>query len=402
MPCRPGARAPPVRSYVDQGGGKRKGAFAIYMEPWHADVFDFLDLRKNHGKEEARARDLFYGLWIPDLFMRVGMTHSHTAPPRVSAQPQALAVGTAISGGTGRGAQLAAGAGAWRLTRPLPARPAARGGGQGVEPVLPQRGARPGGLLGPRLRGAVRALRARGPAEARGARAAAVVRHPGGAGGDGQPVHAVQRRGQQQVQPAEPGHHQVLQPVHRDPRVHQVRPGESAGLWRPVARAVPGARAAARGWEGSWSQSYTAEAPRVVCLCLRLARAAHVWLCSAPRCASCAARSADETAVCNLASIALPRFVRERERDASLAGWEGRSKPVGSLDAANRFFDFDKLADMTKARHACAARLLAQRRLLLTSASRSLSRASRGSGGARGADAVRRPRCGSSHPQPRR
>ncbi|GAC1585909.1 MAG: ribonucleoside-diphosphate reductase subunit alpha [Ginsengibacter sp.] len=56
--------------YVDQGGGKRKGAFAIYLEPWHADVFDFLDLRKNHGKEEARARDLFYALWVPDLFMK--------------------------------------------------------------------------------------------------------------------------------------------------------------------------------------------------------------------------------------------------------------------------------------------------------------------------------------------
>jgi ribonucleoside-diphosphate reductase alpha chain len=56
--------------YVDQGGGKRKGSFAIYMEPWHADVFDFLDLKKNHGKEEARARDLFYALWIPDLFMQ--------------------------------------------------------------------------------------------------------------------------------------------------------------------------------------------------------------------------------------------------------------------------------------------------------------------------------------------
>jgi ribonucleoside-diphosphate reductase subunit M1 len=56
--------------YVDQGGGKRKGAFAIYLEPWHPDVFDFLDLRKNHGKEEARARDLFYGLWTPDLFMK--------------------------------------------------------------------------------------------------------------------------------------------------------------------------------------------------------------------------------------------------------------------------------------------------------------------------------------------
>jgi ribonucleoside-diphosphate reductase alpha subunit len=55
--------------YVDQGGGKRKGSFAIYMEPWHADIFDFLDLKKNHGKEEMRARDLFYALWIPDLFM---------------------------------------------------------------------------------------------------------------------------------------------------------------------------------------------------------------------------------------------------------------------------------------------------------------------------------------------
>ena len=56
--------------YVDQGGGKRRGAFAIYLEPWHADVFEFLELRKNHGKEEARARDLFYALWVPDLFMR--------------------------------------------------------------------------------------------------------------------------------------------------------------------------------------------------------------------------------------------------------------------------------------------------------------------------------------------
>jgi ribonucleoside-diphosphate reductase alpha chain len=56
--------------YVDQGGGKRKGSFAIYMEPWHADIFDFLDLRKNHGKEELRARDLFFALWIPDLFMK--------------------------------------------------------------------------------------------------------------------------------------------------------------------------------------------------------------------------------------------------------------------------------------------------------------------------------------------
>lgn len=56
--------------YVDQGGGKRKGAFAVYLEPWHADIFDFLEMKKNTGKEEARARDLFYALWIPDLFMK--------------------------------------------------------------------------------------------------------------------------------------------------------------------------------------------------------------------------------------------------------------------------------------------------------------------------------------------
>ena len=56
--------------YVDQGGGKRKGSFAIYIEPWHADIFEFLQLKKNHGKEELRARDLFYAMWIPDLFMK--------------------------------------------------------------------------------------------------------------------------------------------------------------------------------------------------------------------------------------------------------------------------------------------------------------------------------------------
>lgn len=56
--------------YVDQGGGKRKGSFAIYLEPWHADIFAFLDLKKNHGNEMQRARDLFYAMWIPDLFMK--------------------------------------------------------------------------------------------------------------------------------------------------------------------------------------------------------------------------------------------------------------------------------------------------------------------------------------------
>lgn len=56
--------------FVNQGGGKRQGSFAVYLEPWHPDVFSFLDLKKNHGKEESRARDLFYALWVPDLFMK--------------------------------------------------------------------------------------------------------------------------------------------------------------------------------------------------------------------------------------------------------------------------------------------------------------------------------------------
>ena len=63
--------------YVDQGGGKRKGSFAIYIEPWHADIFDFLDLKKNHGKEERRARDLFYAIWANDLFMQRVETDSY-------------------------------------------------------------------------------------------------------------------------------------------------------------------------------------------------------------------------------------------------------------------------------------------------------------------------------------
>ena len=56
--------------YVDQGGGRRNGSIAIYLEPWHADIMEFLELKKNHGNELEKARDLFYGLWIPDLFMK--------------------------------------------------------------------------------------------------------------------------------------------------------------------------------------------------------------------------------------------------------------------------------------------------------------------------------------------
>ncbi|NWI62306.1 RIR1 reductase, partial [Todus mexicanus] len=66
--------------YVDQGGNKRPGAFAIYLEPWHLDVFEFLDLKKNTGKEEQRARDLFFALWIPDLFMKRVETNQVRSP----------------------------------------------------------------------------------------------------------------------------------------------------------------------------------------------------------------------------------------------------------------------------------------------------------------------------------
>lgn len=60
-----------IARYVDQGGGKRKGSFAVYLEPWHADIMDFLELKKNTGKDESRARDLFYAIWMPDLFMEI-------------------------------------------------------------------------------------------------------------------------------------------------------------------------------------------------------------------------------------------------------------------------------------------------------------------------------------------
>ena len=63
--------------YVDQGGGKRNGSFAMYLEPWHSDIFEFIELKKNHGNEFERARELFYALWIPDLFMERVHSDSH-------------------------------------------------------------------------------------------------------------------------------------------------------------------------------------------------------------------------------------------------------------------------------------------------------------------------------------
>merc|ERR1719182_1049538 len=150
--------------YVDQGGGKRKGAFAIYLEPWHGDIFEWLDLRKNHGKEGARARPL---LWSLDQ-------------------------------------------------RPFHE---ACGGQWGVVPLLPEPGAWAGRLLGRGVRCSLRKVRARGPRFEGREGAAAVVRHYGGPGGDWQPLHALQGCLQPEVQPAEPGDDQVLQPLHGNRRV---------------------------------------------------------------------------------------------------------------------------------------------------------------------------------------
>ncbi|KXZ49835.1 hypothetical protein GPECTOR_19g286 [Gonium pectorale] len=206
--------------YVDQGGGKRKGAFAIYMEPWHADVFDFLDLRKNHGKEEARARDLFYGLWIPNLFME-----------RVEADKE------------------------WSLFCPNEAAGLADCYGKEFEELYTKY-------------------------EQEG-RARRVVR--------AQQLWFAILEAQ-----VETGNPYMLYKDHCNEKSNQKNLGtiKCSNLCTEIIE-------------------YT---------------------------------SPDEIAVCNLASIALPRFVREQ---GSQPGWESK-KLVGSLDAPNRFFDFDKLAEMTK------------------------------------------------------
>ena len=84
-----------MRCPLLQGGGKRKGAFAIYLEPWHADIWDWLDLRKNHGKEENRCRDLFYGLWVNDLFMEARLP---LLPPLSAALLRGLLCGLLCAG----------------------------------------------------------------------------------------------------------------------------------------------------------------------------------------------------------------------------------------------------------------------------------------------------------------
>lgn len=204
--------------YVDQGGGKRKGAFAIYLEPWHADIFDWLELRKNHGKEEARARDLFYGLWIPDLFMK-----------RVEES------------------------GEWSLFCPNEAPGLADCWGDEFE-ALYQRYEREG-----RARKTIKA---------------------------------------QQLW------FSILEA--------QVETGNPYMLYKDSCN-----RKSNQQNLGTIKSSN---------LCTEIIEFT----------------SPDETAVCNLASIALPRFVRENNP----TGREGR-KLIGSLDAPNRYFDFEKLAEVT-------------------------------------------------------
>lgn len=204
--------------YVDQGGGKRKGAFAMYLEPWHADIFDWLELRKNHGKEEARARDLFYGLWIPDLFMK-----------RVEA------------------------GGEWSLFCPNEAPGLADCWGSDFEELY-ERYEREG-----RARKSIKA---------------------------------------QQLWFA------ILEA--------QVETGNPYMLYKDSCN-----RKSNQQNLGTIKSSN---------LCTEIVEFT----------------SPEETAVCNLASIALPRFVREK----APTGREGR-KLIGSIDADNRYFDFEKLAEVT-------------------------------------------------------
>lgn len=204
--------------YVDQGGGKRKGAFAMYLEPWHADIFDWLELRKNHGKEEARARDLFYGLWIPDLFMQ-----------RVEA------------------------GGEWSLFCPNEAPGLADCWGEEFEELY---------LKYEKEGRARKSIKA------------------------------------QQLWFA------ILEA--------QVETGNPYMLFKDSAN-----RKSNQQNLGTIKSSN---------LCTEIIEYT----------------SPDETAVCNLASIALPRFVKEK----SPTGREGR-KLIGSLDADNRYFDFEKLAEVT-------------------------------------------------------
>ena len=144
-----------VRYAMLQGGGKRKGAFAIYLEPWHADIWDWLDLRKNHGKEENRCRDLFYGLWVNDLFMEARLPLllplSASLLCRLLCAGRPLQSAAPVVGSLKCSVSVRCGTQVSEVTLYVCA---AGGGGRQVEPVLPQRGARPGRVLGRRVYGA--------------------------------------------------------------------------------------------------------------------------------------------------------------------------------------------------------------------------------------------------------
>jgi ribonucleoside-diphosphate reductase subunit M1 len=208
--------------YVDQGGGKRKGAFAVYIEPWHADIFDWLELRKNHGKEEARARDLFYGLWVNDLFMK-----------RVEANED------------------------WSLFCPNEAPGLADTWGEKFEELYTKYEAEG------RARRSVRA---------------------------------------QQLWFA------ILEA--------QIETGNPYMLYKDACNRK--------------SNQQNLGTIRCSNLCTEIVEYT----------------SPDETAVCNLASIALPRFVRERGAPEGPGSGSAAKKLIGSLDASSRFFDFERLAEV--------------------------------------------------------
>ena len=243
--------------YVDQGGGKRKGAFAIYLEPWHADIFDFLDLRKNHGKEEARARDLFYGLWTNDLFMR-----------RVE------------EGGD------------WSLMCPSECPGLAEVWGKEFDDLY-ERYEKEG-----RAKKTIKA---------------------------------------QQLWFA------ILE--------SQVETGNPYMLYKDACNAKSNQQNLGT---IKCSNLCTVSWLRVVFPFLFVRSSSffspHFFFLFRKKLQEIVEyTSADETAVCNLASIALPRFVRERSAALEAASSaSGRVKLTGSLDAATRFFDFDKLRAVTR------------------------------------------------------
>lgn len=210
--------------------GQRPGAFAVYLEPWHFDVFDFLELKKNTGKEEQRARDLFFALWIPDLFMkRVESNQVNTVEKSTAlfclvwwleASPKYLWSSPAVIG-------LVSNVSLWLswVRRML---------GRGVWGAL--HSVHPAlqclllemvhfSSLTCQMSLGCPQIRERGQGEACGEGPAAVARHHWVPNRNRHTIHALQGCLQQEEQPAESGHHQIQQSVHRDSRIHKQRWG---------------------------------------------------------------------------------------------------------------------------------------------------------------------------------